>query len=81
MIDEQKKDDFTAKLKRYLANPSSTQEFFEAYKAEHDTAALEDYTKALEDLVTKIEEDKVKDQESLCHEVKELKLPHNQFGC
>lgn len=80
MLDEKQIDDYTSKLKRYLANPSSSQEYYELYKTDHD-AAFEDYTKAIEDLITKLEEEKVKDQSSLCKEIKRLKLPHNQFDC
>lgn len=81
MIDERQKDEFTDKLKRYLANPSSAQQYYDVYKSEHSEAAFEDYTRALENLVTKIETDEIREQESLCREIGKLKLPDNLFNC
>lgn len=81
MIGEKQKDDYTNKLNRFLANPSSAKEFYDNYKAEHSKASFEDYTKALEELVGMLEEEKVQDQQELCKKIKELKLPHNQFDC
>lgn len=81
MIDEEQIENYTSKLKRYLINPSNAGEVYELYKADHSEAKFEDYTKALDDLVSKLEEGKIEDQAELCKEIKELKLPHNQFGC
>ncbi len=81
MIKEEQLDEYTNKLKRYLANPSSTQTFYESYQEDHSEADFEEYTQAIEDLITRLEEKKVKDQDSLCKEIQKLKLPHNQFGC
>lgn len=81
MIDEQRINDYTDKLKRFLANPSSAMEFYENYKADHDDVKFGEYTKALEDLVSKLEEGTIEEQADLCKEIKKLKLPHNQFDC
>lgn len=81
MLDDNQIDDYTSKLKRYLTTPSSTKEYFDAYHADASDDDFSDYTQALEDLVTKLEEKKIKDREALCKEVKRLKLPHNQFDC
>lgn len=81
MFDKDQIDEYTAKLKRYLATPSATKEYFEAYRADAPETNFGDYTQALEDLVTKLEEKQIKDQPALCREIARLKLPHNQFDC
>ena len=81
MIDEQAKTDYSNKLKHLLATPSDTRTYFEEYKSEHNDASFDEYTKSLEDLVDRLQEDKFKDKKSFCQEAQKLHLSTNQFDC
>ena len=81
MLSPEQKEDFSDKLTRYLANPSATQETYERYHQEHPDTTYEAYTQALEDLSERLNSDSFDDQDGFCQEVKQLQLPHNQFGC
>ena len=48
---------------------------------EWNDASFDEYTKSLEDLVDRLQEDKFKDKKSFCQEAQKLHLSTNQFDC
>ncbi|MFP4090975.1 MAG: hypothetical protein ACLFUB_00735 [Cyclobacteriaceae bacterium] len=81
MLEQDIKQDYKDKLRRFLATPHSSMAYFEEYQKEHKQAEFDVYTKKLENLLDALENGEIKEQEALCQRIKELKLPHNQFGC
>ncbi len=80
MINKKQTDEYASKLTQFLTTPSYTQEFYESYQADHADASFEDYTQAIQRLVTQLEEEKIK-KDTLCKEIKKLKLPDDHFDC
>ena len=74
-------NDYKDKLKRFLATPHSAKAYYEDYKKDQQEASFDDYTKKLEDLLDQLDEGKLEEQADLCQQIKQLRLPHNQFGC
>ncbi len=81
MIDKNQANEYASKLTQFLTTPSYTQEFYEPYQADHAEASFEDYTQAIQHLVSQLEEEKIKDKDTLCKEIKKLKLPDDHFDC
>jgi hypothetical protein len=80
-MQQEEKQDYKDKLKRFLATPHSSKAYFDEYRKEHQDAEFDVYTKKLENLVDALDNGEIKEQSALCQEVEALKLPHNQFGC
>ena len=81
MLHSEQKEDFSAKLTRYLANPSAAQEVYQRYRQEHPDTEYEEYTRKLEELSGRLNSDAFEDQSEFCQEVIALHLPDDQFGC
>ena len=80
-MNQETKNDYRDKLRRFLSTPHSAKAFYDEYQKEHEEKSFDDYTKKLEDLLDKLDNGKLDDQSKFCQEIKTLKLPHNQFGC
>lgn len=75
------KTDYQDKLKMFLTTPHNAKVYFDLYQKENDGIAFDAYAQKLKDLLSDLDEGKIKSQSELCKQIKVLKLPHNQFGC
>jgi hypothetical protein len=80
-MNQNAKNDYRDKLRRFLSTPHSSKAYYDEYQKEHEDDTFDDYTKRLEGLIDKLDEGKLEEQSEFCQEIKALKLPHNQFGC
>lgn len=80
-MNQEAKNDYRDKLRRFLSTPHSSKAYYDEYQKEHEDASFDDYTKKLEGLIDKLDDGKLEEQAKFCREVKALKLPHNQFDC
>lgn len=80
-MNQEVKNDYRDKLRRFLSTPHSSRAYFDEYQKDHEQASFDDYTKKLENLLDQLDDGELADHEDFCREITNLKLPHNQFGC